>query len=103
MKKLPTRLDLKFYKGRKENPSGIVAYQNGGDFIILKFGKPAYDGKQVYFYDYESAGKQHVEKMKELALKGIELNTYKNQHGDIDYSAYWDDKKKRFELRKELA
>ena len=103
MKKLAAELHLRPYQGRKENPSGIVAYQNGHNFIILKFGKPANDGKQIYFYNYESAGKQHVEKMKELALKGEELNTYKNQHRDIDFYAYWDDKKKRFELKKEFA
>ena len=52
--------------------SGVVAYQEGKDFIKVKF----MGSEQVYTYSYDSAGIRHVEKMKVLARKGEGLSTY---------------------------
>jgi len=60
--------------------SGIKAYELGDDYIIVAFHK-----ESIYLYDYEKPGKQHVEKMKKLAEKGLGLNTYISQevHGEF--------------------
>lgn len=52
--------------------SGITAYEIGHDYIKVKF-----DGTyKIYQYSYRRAGKDHVENMKSLALKGSGLNSY---------------------------
>ena len=65
---------MKLYKnlGKK---SGILAYEIGDDFIRIQF-----QDKEVYLYNIESTGSEHIFKMKELAEKGLGLNTYINQH-----------------------
>ena len=55
----------------KNKNSGVVSYQIGDDFIDVKFQEGT-----VYRYTYESAGKNHIEKMKLLAIKGKGLSTY---------------------------
>ena len=53
--------------------SGVVAYENGPDFIKVQFG----DGS-AYLYTYASAGTQNVEHMKQLAIDGQGLNAFIN-------------------------
>lgn len=64
---------------QKYNPfnrkSGIVAYESGFDFIRVQFSDEA-----QYIYTYESAGANHVEKMKILASRGNGLDKYINTH-----------------------
>jgi hypothetical protein len=51
--------------------SGVVSYDLGPEFITLQFKDGA-----VYLYNYEKPGKEHVERMKELAKAGAGLSTY---------------------------
>lgn len=52
---------MKIYKDI-DGDSGVVAYEYGNDYIRVQFktGSP-------YTYNYDSAGRHHIEKMKELA------------------------------------
>ena len=65
---------MKKYKGISEN-SGVSAYRSGIDRIDIKF----QDGR-LYTYSYRSAGRDHVEKMKDLAETGKGLTTYINKY-----------------------
>jgi len=60
-------------KGRK--PSGVIAYEIGEDFIIIKFKSGA-----PYTYTYATAGANAVEKMKQLAVAQKGLSTYISQN-----------------------
>ncbi len=60
------------YKNLSGN-SGITAFEIGPKSITLEFA----DGG-VYLYTYRSAGRERIEKMKELAMDGRGLNTYIN-------------------------
>jgi len=62
--------------------SNVSAYEIGGESIKVWFK----DGKG-YLYDYSSAGRENIEKMKALAVAGRGLNTFINQHVLKDYSA----------------
>ena len=53
--------------------SGVVAYENGLDFIRVQFN----DGS-VYLYTCASAGAQNIEHMKQLAISGQGLNAFIN-------------------------
>ncbi len=64
--------------------SSVIAYENGGDFIIVQFG----DGK-FYLYNYESAGVEDVEQAKILALAGRGLNSYINRYMKKKYAKEW--------------
>ena len=64
---------MKKYRGYKK--SGVLAYEPGPDWIKVQFK----DGT-VYTYSYTSAGRIHVETMKELAQKGKYLATYINSY-----------------------
>ena len=57
------------------SPHGVVAYEAGDDYIILKF----QSGPLLYKYSYASCGAEHVKEMKRLAKKGKGLSTYINQ------------------------
>jgi len=65
---------MQAYKNLTEN-AGVSAYKIGDNFIIVEFE----DGSR-YLYDYMSAGKEHIEQMKILAITGQGLTTYINQH-----------------------
>lgn len=56
--------------------SGVEAFEIGVDFIEVKFAKTI----KTYKYSYESAGKEAVEHMKKLALRGEGLNEYINRY-----------------------
>lgn len=62
---------MKMYKNLGGN-SNIKCYEIGDDYIaVIFFGTP-----KIYRYTYASAGNYHVENMKELAERGIGLNSY---------------------------
>jgi len=62
------------YEGVKRD-TGVIAYRIGDDHIAVQFR----DGS-LYLYTYLSAGKNAVDEMKMLAVKGVGLTTYINQH-----------------------
>ena len=55
--------------------SGVSRFETGEDYIIVEFTTGA-----VYTYTYLSAGKEHIETMKSLALSGRGLNSYINKY-----------------------
>ncbi len=61
---------MKAYKNLKGD-SGISRYQIGDDFIVVEF-----DVGHLYLYNYTSAGKAKIERMKLLAKTGKGLSTY---------------------------
>ena len=67
------RLRLKSYLNLNGN-SGIRKYDIGQDWIRLQFQSPT-----IYVYDYQRPGKDHVDRMKVLALSGRGLDTYVSQ------------------------
>lgn len=56
--------------------SGVVAYAIGERSIRVRFAHSS----RVYEYSHASAGREHVEAMKRLALAGRGLSTYVAQH-----------------------
>ena len=58
-----------------DNDSGVVAYEYGDNYIVVKF----YDGTR-YEYTYISAGVHNIEQMKLLANRGDGLNAYIQDH-----------------------
>ncbi|MXV14794.1 hypothetical protein [Hufsiella ginkgonis] len=63
------------YKSKSGKPSGVTAYETGGNFIKVEF-----NHAQVYTYSYRSAGRQMVEEMKTRALAGQGLSTFISQN-----------------------
>lgn len=57
--------------------SGVVAYQLGGDYIVVQFRSGNWT---VYKYTHQSAGSAAVETMKSLAVQGRGLNSYISTH-----------------------
>lgn len=55
--------------------TGIVAYATGPDSIAIEFR----DGAR-YLYTADSSGGDNVQRMKQLAARGIGLTTFVNQH-----------------------
>ncbi len=53
--------------------SNVVAFEIGPDRITVQF---ASGRQRFYTYTYASAGRDHVEHMKELARRGQGLNSY---------------------------
>ena len=60
---------LKKYKNLNNN-STVDKYEIGDHYIKVKF----FNKPRIYTYSYNSAGKNHVENMKELAKSGVGLN-----------------------------
>jgi len=56
----------------KTNNSGVESFEITSNSIKVKFKY----SDEIYIYSYESAGKIHVENMKNLAVEGIGLSTY---------------------------
>jgi hypothetical protein len=63
------------YKKNNSGTSGVEFYEIENDDIVVQF----VDGR-IYRYSYASAGKENVEKMKQLAIAGVGLTTYINQY-----------------------
>jgi len=55
--------------------SGVKAFEIGPDYIRVQF----HDGV-LYLYTYQSAGRDSVDQMKQLAKAGKGLCTFLNQH-----------------------
>ena len=56
--------------------SGVESFELNETSITVKFKGTA----KTYTYSYQSAGQQHVEAMKRLALSGDGLNAYINKN-----------------------
>lgn len=63
------------YLNRNGN-SNVEGFEIGNDFITIKFKGSV----KTYTYSYRRAGRNHVEKMKSLALGGVGLNSYVMTH-----------------------
>ncbi len=61
--------------------SGVSAYEIGSDFIRVRFSTG-----QTYLWTNASAGRVHIERMKQLAFAGKGLNTYINKWARKTYS-----------------
>ena len=72
---------MQFYKNLGGN-SNIRAFAIGADYIDVQF-----NGGAVYRYSYRSAGKEKVEQMKALAVKGCGLNSYIMRNARKDYES----------------
>jgi hypothetical protein len=55
--------------------SGVTRYAVGADYVAVEFGGPA-----VYIYDSTEPGREHVDRMRELALAGRGLGAYISIH-----------------------
>lgn len=69
------------YKNLSGN-SGVTAYKLQEEGIYVQFQKEA-----VYYYSHAAPGKEHVDRMKELAEQGKGLATYISQNirGNFDH------------------
>ncbi len=63
------------------NRAGVVAYDEGDYGIVLQF----FDGS-TYLYTLASAGREHIETMKNLARQGYGLTAYVKQNLGGDYA-----------------
>lgn len=61
--------------------SGVACYEIGADSITVKFTTGA-----TYLYNYQSAGRQHIEQMKSLAIAGHGLNGYIKRYVNSGYA-----------------
>lgn len=69
------------YKDSSGN-SGVLEYEIHPRSIGILFRGEEF----IYIYDYESPGKEAVEKMKALAKEGRGLSTYISQHVRANYA-----------------
>ena len=63
--------------GNLHGNSGVVAYEEGRNFIRVQFKKGG-----IYLYTYDSAGEEEVEFMKELAREGKGLASFIREIGE---------------------
>ena len=66
-------MDIELYEGSGD--AGVTGYKLLKDGIILEF-----KSKDLYLYDNENPGKEHIQQMKKYAEQGKGLTTYKNQN-----------------------
>jgi hypothetical protein len=59
-----------------DHDSGVHSFEINDNSIIIKFSGTS----RTYTYSYVSAGQQHIENMKRLALAGDGLNAYINKN-----------------------
>jgi hypothetical protein len=71
---------MKRYLNRSGN-SGVTYYKIGKDHILVWF----IHADKPYLYNYDRPGKEHVERMKALALSGKGLSTYISRHIGENY------------------
>jgi hypothetical protein len=60
--------------------AGIAAYEIGADSIAIKF-----NSGETYLYNYASAGRENIERMKSLAAAGRGLTTFISQVVKMGY------------------
>ena len=65
------------YANRSGN-SGVTAYEIGPDFIRLQV-----QSGTSYTYTYDTAGREHVERMKQLAASGRGLSKFLSRHPSV--------------------
>ena len=65
----------------KNGNSGVKCFEISETFISVQFVSKS----KIYKYSYSSAGKLHIEKMKELALNGKGLSSYISKHVKYKY------------------
>ena len=58
-----------------DGASGVTAFETADDSI-----KVAFVNGSIYEYDYASAGRGKIERMKRLAMDGRGLSTYISRH-----------------------
>ncbi len=58
-----------------DSSSGVTAFEVADDAITVEF-----INGSVYKYDYASAGRGNIERMKRLAAEGRGLSTFISQH-----------------------
>lgn len=68
-----------------DNDSGILAYEIGGDYIVIQFRTGRYTS---YKYTYGSAGSHHISEMIRLAQHGDGLNEYVVEN-KVGYESKW--------------
>lgn len=61
--------------------SGVIAYEASDDAIKVQFSNGS-----VYEYNYASAGRRNIDRMKTLAVAGKGLSTFISQHVHDDYA-----------------
>ncbi len=66
-----------------DGDSGVAAYEIGDTFIKVRFKS----NSKVYVYTYQRPGQQHVETMKQLAVRGDGLQAYINTHRNAGYTS----------------
>jgi hypothetical protein len=71
---------MKKYLNRS-GKSGVKYYEIGKDYIKVWF----IHADKSYLYNYIKPGKEHVKKMKTLAMAGKGLSTYISQHVGENY------------------
>lgn len=59
--------------GNRHGNSGIAGYEDGDDFIRIRF-----TSGSIYLYTYDSADEDDIEEMKELAKEGEGLTRFIN-------------------------
>jgi hypothetical protein len=62
--------------------TGVRAFSTGKDYIKVQF-----RDRSVYLYNYAVTGKEKVEQMKQLAVRGRGLTTFINRHVSDRYAA----------------
>lgn len=65
--------------------SNVGFFSIGQEYIDVRFA----NGGMTYRYTYDSAGKDNVETMKELARQGYGLNSYINRFVRMGYESKW--------------
>ena len=64
-----------------DGASGVTAFETADDSI-----KVAFINGSIYEYDYASAGRGNIERMKRLAAEGRGLSTFISQRGHEAYA-----------------
>jgi hypothetical protein len=77
---MKAKFDLTKYENKSQN-SGVVGYKITTDAIAVWFK----DRPQPYIYSYNSAGKQNIEKMKKLAIRGKGLSSFISRYVKNNY------------------
>ncbi|MDH4330625.1 MAG: hypothetical protein OEV93_03685 [Candidatus Moranbacteria bacterium] len=75
--------------GNVSGDSSVEAYKIGDDFIQIKFYPSTGLSRTNYLFTYESAGKENVERMKEMAKEGRGLNHFAKYSMIGKYSKKW--------------
>ena len=71
---------MESYKGLSGN-TGVTSFKIKEKEILVEF-----KDRDIYKYTYTSAGKEHIENMKRLALQGKGLSTYISQNVKGSYA-----------------